>query len=397
MRIKHVSVVHPGMHFVGGAERLMADLALGLADEETSVDIVTGVCHDFWRSHLSQKKGVSVRELGRPVTGDLKFWLRVRGIAWSLAELMDPETDVVITSNFPSSLVAAAFCEKHDAWVVHYIHDAPNVLHDDEGRRVLPWRLKTFYGFVSKLYAKYDIKAIRAGDLILSSSQLSRRANAKAYGIDESKIQVVYPGVNVDSFAPSETVPRLVKEYVADGFPVVFIPKGANFWRRPEVCLHALKRLGESRFVAVFSGGASYEVASLLDQVKKLGLSGKVLWVQELSHDEINGMYTHASAVVSIAKRQGFGLIPLEALLCGSPSVVSYSSGVSEVLRDGEDVLLVHDESVDEMAKALETLISNADLGRSLVSNGKKKVLDKFTSERYASEMRAKLEEMVAP
>jgi hypothetical protein len=48
------------MHFIGGAERLMTDLALGLADEGTKVEVVTGICHDYWRSELSRKAGVSV-------------------------------------------------------------------------------------------------------------------------------------------------------------------------------------------------------------------------------------------------------------------------------------------------------------------------------------------------
>ncbi len=393
MRFKHISVVHPGMHFVGGAERLMADLALGLADEETTVDLVTGVCHEFWRSQFSQKQGrVSVRELGSPVSGDLKFWLHVRGISKLLAKLMNPETDVVITSNFPSPLVAQAFAGEHKAHVVHYIHDAPNVLHDREGRQVLSRKLKIFYQGVSKLYAKYDIQAIQAGNLILSSSLLSRKANAKAYGLDESQIQVVYPGVNVSGFAPSATVPPLIKKHVEKGVPVIFVPKGAQFWRRPEVCLQALKRLRTSNFFAVFSGGAKYEVSSLLNQIQKLGLKDNVLWVQELPHSEINGMYTYSTAVVSIAKRQGFGLIPLEALLCGSASVVSYSSGVSEVLRDGEDTLLVHDDNAEELARAVGTLISDTETRRRIVSNGKRTVLEKFTTTRYVSEMREKLE-----
>jgi glycosyltransferase involved in cell wall biosynthesis len=393
MRFKHISVVHPGMHFVGGAERLMADLALGLADEETTVDLVTGVCHEFWRSQFSQKQGkVLVRELGRPVSGDLKFWMHVRGISKSLAKLMNPETEVVITSNFPSPLVAQAFVEEHKAHVVHYIHDAPNVLHDKEGRSVLPWKIRAFYGFVSKLYAKYDAQAIRSGDQILSSSQLSRRANAKAYGIDESKIQVVYPGVNTNDFAPSATVPSLIKEYVEQTVPVIFVPKGAQVWRRPMVCLQAFKQLKTSDFVAVFSGGAPYEATGLLKRAEQLGLKEKVLWVQELPHSEINGLYKHSTAVISIAKRQGFGLIPLEALLCGSASIVSYSSGVSEVLHDGEEAMLVHDDNPQEVATALDSLLLDPRLRQRIVFNGKRKVLKNFTAERYVKEIKEKLQ-----
>jgi glycosyltransferase involved in cell wall biosynthesis len=376
------------MHFIGGAERLMTDLALGLADEETRVEVVTGMCHDYWRSELLQKANcVSVKELGRATLGNLGFWLNVKGFAKAFAKLINPETDLIVTSSFPSSLIADLFTKWHDVKVVHYLHEAPMVLHDKEGLKALPLKLRMFYRFASAHYAKEDVEAVRRSDMILANSQLSKRVNAVTYGVDESSIGVIYPGVNVEHITASAVKPQLISKYVRDGLPVIFFPRGAQFWRNPEVCLQALQRLRIGDFMAVFTGGADYEVAALLKRAKALGLTGKVFWIQELSDEELNAMYSRSSLVVSIPKRQPFGLIPLEALVCGTPPIISSSSGVSEVLRDGVDAICVHESDSEQLADAIEMLILDAETRTKIVSNGKRRVLAEFTSGRFVKEV----------
>jgi glycosyltransferase involved in cell wall biosynthesis len=380
------------MHFIGGAERLMTELALGLADEETTVDVVTGVCHDVWRSQLSQKAGfISVKELGQRASGNLLYWLNINGFAKALATLISPETEVLITSNFPSSLVAHSFTERHKALVVHYLHD-PIALQDKEGIEVHPLRLRIFYRFMGALYRGKDAKAIREGDMIIAGSQLSRKENAKIYNVNESDITVVYPGVNVAKLTPPSDVPQLVNEYVEKKVPILFVPKGAQFWRRQEVCLQALSRLQNYSFIAVFTGGADYEVSSLIKRARFLGISDKVLWFRELSPDEVNAMYSRSTIVVSIAKRQGFGLIPLEALILGCPSIISYSSGVAEVLRDEIDTIKVHDDNPEELAKAIKLLLLDDNMRSKIVSNGQRRVVEGFTSVRFANDIKEKLQ-----
>jgi D-inositol-3-phosphate glycosyltransferase len=164
-------------------------------------------------------------------------------------------------------------------------------------------------------------------------------------------------------------------------------PRGAQFWRNPEVCLQALQRLRIGDFVAVFTGGADYEASALLKRAKMLGLTGKVIWIQELSDEELNAMYSRSSLVVSIPKRQPFGLIPLEALVCGAPPIISWSSGVAEVLRDGVDAICVHENDAEKLAGAIETLILDAGLRAKIVSNGRQRVLAEFTSGRFVKEV----------
>jgi glycosyltransferase involved in cell wall biosynthesis len=378
------------MHFIGGAERLMMDLAAGLADSETEVQLVTGLCHETWKSRLGEQASLSLREVGQAAPGSLSFWFNVTGFAHRLSMLINPETDVMVTSSFPSSLVGKMFTRRHHAKVVHYLHEAPMVLHDTEGVRSLEFQKRMFYHAMSSLYAKDDIEAVAGSDTILANSELTREINSKVYGIDEPRIGVVYPGVNAARTISSTSAPKLVAQYVKERIPIVFIPRGTQSWRNPEICLGALAKLS-SPFRGVFTGGTEHDGNRLLKLAKRLGIAESILWVQELSDADLDGLYSHSSVVISIPKRQPFGLIPLEALIHGAPPIISSSSGVSEVLRDQVDAIHINERDCEELANAVETLILDDNVRAKLVSNGRKTVLEKLTSARFVEEMREKI------
>jgi glycosyltransferase involved in cell wall biosynthesis len=382
------------MHLIGGAERLMTDFATGLADEQTTVEVVTGGCHSIWRNELLKNEYVSLRELKKKAPGNMRFWLNVKGYSKAMAKLINKDTDLIVASSFPSSLVAAFHLKSKNLKIVHYLHEAPMVLHDCEGVQLLPRRLRLFYQLMSWRYAKMDIEAVQKCDLIIANSILSKRINAKVYGIAEAAIDVVYPCVNTNVVAASSMVPEVIRGCVETKTPVIFVPRGAQFWRRPYLCLQALKSLRAQDFMAVFTGGTDYEVTTLKNQAKELGLAEKVLCVQELSSGDVNAFYSHSTVVVSIPKRQPFGMIPLEALVCGAPSVIFDSSGASEVLRSGVDVICVPDGNLQGLSSAIETLILDPEIRRKIVSNGQRKVLQEFTSKRFVSEFRERLQKL---
>lgn len=385
-----VTILHPSMHFTGGAERLTTTLALGLADGETNVRLVTGLCNDTWRRELRSNTSVSLRELGQIVPGTLKFWLNVKRFTRAFSKLIDPETEVIVTSSFPSSIAAHIFAKEHNVRIAHYLHEAPQVLHDREGLKTLPFRLRLFYRMMSALHAKQDIEAVQRSSIIVANSQLTKKANSSAYGVDESRIEVVYPGVSPERVALLASVPRLIAKQVTEGIPVIFIPRGARFWRNPETCLEAFHMLRTESFIAVFTGGSNHEVDYLIQRVKTLNIEDKVVWARELPNEELRALYSHSSMVISIPRRQPFGLIPLEALLHGAPPIISRTSGVSEVLADGVDAICVNESNPQELADAIQTL-SNDEVRRKIVSSGRRTVLTQLTSTRFVKEIRDRL------
>jgi glycosyltransferase involved in cell wall biosynthesis len=228
------------------------------------------------------------------------------------------------------------------------------------------------------------LEAVKNADVVVANSNLTRGINAEVYGIPKGRIKVVYPGANPEDVHANESIPSFLEGH--EETPMLFFPKGTKQWWNPDTCLRALQKIS-SDFVAVFTGGTRREADLLKRGAEELGLRENLIYVDRLSDEDMSSTYTRSSVVVSIPTRQPFGLIPLEALLCGSPSVVSRESGVSEVLLDGEEVLTVDHRDPGELSEAVERLIADSGFRDEMVSRGRSKVMEKLTIDSFTNEV----------
>ena len=84
----------------------------------------------------------------------------------------------------------------------------------------------------------------------------------------------------------------------------------------------------------------------------------------------------------SVANSEAFGLVQLEAMVYGKPVInTSLPTGVPHVSLDGETGLTVPPESETALAKAMQTLISDADLRSRYGAAAKKRVETVFAED----------------
>ena len=82
----------------------------------------------------------------------------------------------------------------------------------------------------------------------------------------------------------------------------------------------------------------------------------------------------------------GFGNLVLESMVCGVPSVVSSLAGVSEIVEDGKNALVVNPKHVNSMACATFKLISDRKLKDKIVRNAFEKA-KKFSIEEHRNKI----------
>jgi glycosyltransferase involved in cell wall biosynthesis len=83
----------------------------------------------------------------------------------------------------------------------------------------------------------------------------------------------------------------------------------------------------------------------------------------------------------------------MEAMAMEVPCVSTYVAGIPELIRDGLDGLLVPPSSHHALAAALERLIGDANLRRSLAASGRLRVLEFYNLERNVRTLATTLEE----
>jgi len=96
-------------------------------------------------------------------------------------------------------------------------------------------------------------------------------------------------------------------------------------------------------------------------QIKEKGLTSSITLKDPVSN--IVDKYTESSAYVMSSRFEGFGMVLIEAMACGLP-VISFDcpDGPSDIIKDGEDGLLVENGNISKLADSILKLIENEDL-----------------------------------
>ena len=207
------------------------------------------------------------------------------------------------------------------------------------------------------------MNALSAACRWLFASELLRRRAAEE-GFDPPAAEVAYPGIDLGLFQepPGERPPwRWDLLYVGR----IDERKGVD------LAVGALTHLPEQATLRVVGGGDDEHRAKLDALIEELGVSDRVSF-ERLPREELPAAYAAADAVLfPVRWLEPFGLVPLEAMACGTPVVASGRGGSAEYLRDGENCVLFEvDDGPEALAAALTRLAGDVSLRSSLHGKG---------------------------
>jgi glycosyltransferase involved in cell wall biosynthesis len=101
-----------------------------------------------------------------------------------------------------------------------------------------------------------------------------------------------------------------------------------------------------------------------------------------VSHDELEQLYARAAVVACPSRREGFGVVCLEAMAHGRPVVATRVGGLLDLVVDGETGIVVPPRDPAALRSALERLLADPDLRRKLGSAGRDRARTHFSWER---------------
>ena len=111
---------------------------------------------------------------------------------------------------------------------------------------------------------------------------------------------------------------------------------------------------------------------------------GAVQWLGQ--QGDVSKIINQSHIVCLPSYREGLPKSLIEAMACGRPIVTTDVPGCREVVRDGDNGVLVPAKSVDELAKALETLIGAPSLWASMGKRGRERAEKEFATEIVCAE-----------
>lgn len=216
---------------------------------------------------------------------------------------------------------------------------------------------------------KIECEGFAAADKIVTVSQFTKNILVEKHHVDPMKIEVVHNGC--DTFEPARHNPTLAG-LKAQGKKVVLYHGRITIQKGVDYFVRAARRVidVDSNVVFVISGWGDM-TNQIIHQVGAMGLSKHVIFAGALWEEERDRMYQSADLVVMPSVSEPFGLVPLEALQHGTPSIVTHQSGVAEVLSH---VLKVDFWDVDEMANKILSALRYPVLRKQIVAEGKREL-----------------------
>jgi glycosyltransferase involved in cell wall biosynthesis len=209
---------------------------------------------------------------------------------------------------------------------------------------------------------------------ILTLSEYSKRDLIQTYGIAPERITVT-PAAAAASFAPVTDEKELARVKDHYGIAGDYILAVGSIQPRKNLsrliaAYSNLRRAqpGGKLPNIVLAGKCAWLYDETLRTIKDLELSSSVILTGYVPAADLPALYSGALCFVYPSYFEGFGLPPLEAMKCGTPVIVGDKTSLPEVV--GDAAVMVDPFSIDDIARAIERVIGDAELRSQLRAKG---------------------------
>jgi len=211
----------------------------------------------------------------------------------------------------------------------------------------------------------YDIerRGMHGAMKVVAVSHLTKNQCVQMYGVDPSKVEVVYNAIDIASNGFDEEEYSIKK----DEKIVLFLGR-ITMQKGPEYFLAAAKKVLEVmdnvKFVMAGSGDM---IRRTIEMAAAMGIGHKVLFTGFLRGGDVEKVFKMADLYVMPSVSEPFGIAPLEAMSHDVPVIISKQSGVSEVLTHA---LKVDFWDINEMANKIIAVLKHPPLASTLRQHG---------------------------
>jgi len=315
--------------------------------------------------------------------------LRTMGIDLAMAAGCDG-TDIVHSHTWYANLAG------HTAKLLYGV---PHVVTTHSLEPLRPWKAEQLGGGYA-LSSFCERTAIENADAVIAVSGGMRRDVLAAYPtVDESKIRVVYNGIDTEQYKPDHGTDVIERLGIDLSRPsVVFVGRITRQKGLPYLMRACHDLPAEAQIVLLAGAPDTKEIAAEVEglsiQLRNARDDRGVIWVQEmLPKHEVIQVLTHGTVFVCPSIYEPMGIVNLEAMACETAVVATATGGIPEVVADGETGLLVPidqvadgtgtpvdpDRFVADLAAAMTRLVDDPARAKEMGLSGRRRAVEKFS------------------
>ena len=238
--------------------------------------------------------------------------------------------------------------------------------------------------------------AIEMADAIIAVSEETKEDVLKHFNVDETKIEVVYNGIDLDQYQKVSDSSVLETYNIDINKPYVLFVGRITRQKGIIHLVNAIKYINSNIQIVLCAGAPDTEdIAKEMEEAvtEASKLRDTIFWIDEmLDKKDIIQLYSHANVFCCPSIYEPFGIINIEAMACETAVVASAVGGIKEVVVPGETGLLIPlqqqteapfepvdpDQFSRDLAKGINTLVNDKALQDKMAKNGHKRVEEHF-------------------
>ncbi len=242
---------------------------------------------------------------------------------------------------------------------------------------------------------------LRRADAVICVSEQTRRDAQRFYGVPDSKLRVIYEGVDPRFRRVTDPAEcrrardrlQLPERYVLAVGTVEPRKNLTTLFQAYRAYLDARAESSAEPPPILVAGKQGWLEADSYRAVHTQRLSGLARFLGFVDDADLPALYSMATVFVMPSVYEGFGLPALEAMACGTPVICSDASSLPEVVGDAG--LLVAPTDVAGWAAALAHALGDAALRADLSARGQRRAAQ-FTWAETAHQTRAVYDQILS-
>lgn len=275
-----------------------------------------------------------------------RFSQRVAAIA------LTEEFDVIHAHDWMSFQAGIAVKELTNKPLFVHIH---NTAYDRSGGNPNPEEFK-----IEKL-------GFDKSDKVLAISEFVKKTVVNQYHISPDKVEVVHNGIDHSKYSYKKTHSNISsKDKIVLFAGRVTLQKGPDYFIKA-----AEKVVSKMKNVKFIIAGNGDMLNHSMNMVAEKGLSKHFIFTGRYTKEEGDKLMSMANVFVMPSVSEPFGLVPLEAMIQGTPTIISKQSGVNEVLAN---TLKVDFWDTDQLANKITAILKYSPLHEQISEFGLEEV-----------------------
>jgi glycosyltransferase involved in cell wall biosynthesis len=203
-------------------------------------------------------------------------------------------------------------------------------------------------------------RTLSRADLVTAVSPYMRQAAIRGGAVADRVVEIQF-GVDTGRFVPAAVPAASLRHVGLDARPFVFSPRAVKPLYNHETILAAFGRLDtDHQLVMTGRNAEPAHLERLIAEMGDHGIRDRVRIVDDVSDDDMLGLYQGAAVVVSAPLSDSFPISLLEAMACATPVVAGDLPPVRAVLENVAPAAIVPTLDAEAMAGALRGMLELA-------------------------------------